>query len=169
MAMTLVSSVTLTNSTSTQFDFLNIPQTGKDLLILVSARTTTVSGSTDLNLIVNDVQTTSYTNLRLRGSGTTASTTSQNATSLSHPVMPGANVTANTFGSTRFYLPNYATTNTKNFSIESVTENNAASAEARMIAGRNTTVSTGITKISIYDSSGGAFVSGTTAALYIIS
>lgn len=166
MPMTLVSTVTLTNSSTTQIDFASIAQTGKDLLLVVSARSTTASTFVDLNFIVNDIQT-GYSNLRLRGTGTAVSSTSQNGNSIFHPTMNASSAAANTFGSTQVYIANYATSYAKLFSIDSVTEDTSSSAEIRLVAS-NLSVGA-ITKVTTYDSSGGAFASGTTASLYIIS
>jgi hypothetical protein len=41
-----------------------------------------------------------------------------------------ATATANTFGNTEFYIPNYTSSNYKSFSVDGVTENNATAAFA---------------------------------------
>ena len=68
----------------------------------------------------------------MQGNGSTAASAS--ASSLGFQVN-GDTSTANTFGSAQIYIPNYAGSNNKYLSFENITENNATTAYANLIAG----------------------------------
>ena len=164
--MQLVSTVTVGSGGASSIEFTSIPQTGTDLLLVVSARTTTnqrsawfrINSSADLNY--------NFRNLRGDGgSGTSASGTSQ-AQGYIVATNP-ADTTANTFSSSQVYFPNYSGSTTKSYSIEAMTENNAVTAYQELVAGFwNQT--TAITSLLIQPYSG-TFAEHSNASLYIIT
>jgi len=169
MAMTLVSTITLANSSTTQMSFTSIPQSGKDLVLLVSARSTTSANNVTLGLLINSISSFTYNQIRLRGDGSNVETSADvGSNRISHSQMNADSSTSSVFGSTQFYVSNYANSGTKLLGIESVTENNATAAQALIIAGSLPNAGA-VTRLDVIDVSGGAFVTGTTASLYIVS
>jgi hypothetical protein len=115
------------NASAATVSFANIPQTGyTDLKVVISGRGTTVSSGGRDSLLAtlkfNNTATT-YTNTTLRGYGGTPA-----ASSLSGPTggyVNASNFTTSTFTNTEIYIPNYTSSNTKSYSIDNVTEQNA--------------------------------------------
>jgi hypothetical protein len=158
----LLETIQLT-STAASVTFDNIPQTGyTDLKIVLSARD---SGTGDVRLRFNGVTTSSYTYLRMGGTGSatfsdTASQTSIYMSTISN--QPG--FTSNTFGNAEIYIPNYAGSNNKSISVVGVTENNATLSYASLGTGLFSNTAA-ITSILLYPDSG-SFVAGSTFSLY---
>lgn len=166
--MQLVSTITLTSSSTNTMQFTSIPQTGKHLLLLVSARSTTAANPINLGLYINDIFTFTYQNRRLRGDGSSATSAEQTgARPFDYPSFPGNTVLTNTFGLTDFLISNYTASGAKSLSIDSVIENSTSSAEALLIAGLLNGAGP-VTKLELVDPSGGLFAAGTIASLYIL-
>jgi hypothetical protein len=153
------------NASAASVSFLNIPQTGyTDLKIVASARTTssnTVEGST---ITFNGSST--YSTRFLQGDGSSA--TSGTQTILNALLFNAATSTANTFGNSEMYIPNYTGSNQKSVSGDGVNENNATQGFAGMFAGLSTLTSA-ITTITIAGNASGSFVAGSTFSLYGIA
>ena len=155
---TLISSVTVGSATNT-ISFTSIPQTYTDLVIKASLRGSTTT--TTFAVQVNNTTVTSVIRLYGGGSGSGASDTFNE-----HYINP-SDFTANVFGNTELYLPNYTGSATKSYSVDSVGENNATQAYMNLAA--NSTGSTSaITSINLIRTSGN-FVQYSTAYLYGIS
>lgn len=161
----LLQKITL-NANAANVTFSNIPQTFTDLRIVVSARSNAAStDSVDLYAQMNGA-TTNYSMRRLFGSGSTASsdTASGAATSLRVGNMPGANPTANSFGSTTITIPNYTGSATKPVLSESCNENNGSTALIMLTASLWSDTAA-ITQILLAPFSG-SFIAGSTFYLY---
>lgn len=165
MTMTLVETITV-STPMTSISFAAIPQTGKDLYIVFSGRQGTSSDG--LFMRFNNVSTGIYSYRHLRGSGSTVSSITGSAQTWIYIGATGESTqTANTFSSVAITVPNYAVVQAKSASSESVNENNATAADARIVAGEST-ATTAITSLQLL-TSGDTFVAGTTASLYTIS
>lgn len=156
--MRLIETKTLSASAAT-VQFTSIPQTYTDLVLFVSARHdfTNVAGTIAFNGV-----TTGFTYRGLTGDGVNAgSDTLARAYYASKSTW-----TANTFSSNIIYIPNYAGSTNKSFSMEQVAENNAADVDIAIRAGlwANTAA---ITSLSLDTSSN--FVSGSLFSLYGIT
>jgi hypothetical protein len=155
-----IATTTVGSGGAANIEFTSIPQTYTDLLLKVSAR----ADALQTTLIAEfNSSSSSYTTRYLYGDGSGAF--SGNA---SLPYFGGVNpstYTANTFGSTEIYIPNYAGSTNKSLSSDSVIENNATAATAAMWAGlwSNTAAITSI-KLTIAGSAN--FVQYSTATLY---
>jgi hypothetical protein len=153
----LISSVTVGSATNT-ISFTSIPQTYTDLVIKASLRGSTTT--TTFAVQVNGTTVTSV--IRLYGGGSSVASDTFNE----HYINP-SDFTANVFGNTELYFPNYTGSATKNYSVDSVGENNQT--QAYMNLGANSTGSTSaITSINLIRTSGD-FVQYSTAYLYGIS
>jgi hypothetical protein len=164
---TLISSVTVGSGGAANIEFTSIPATYTDLLVKISAREESTTSFT-LNLKVNNSSSSIYSSVYIQGDGSSgASGSSTNVALGNFSVVNSSSETANTFGSAEFYIPNYAGSNNKSFSVDSVTENNASTAYSRLAAGLFAS-SSAITQLTFYLSSGD-LAQYSTAYLYGIS
>lgn len=158
----LLGAQTVGNGGAASVTFSNIPQSGyTDLKVVASARTTyasTVEGST---ITFNGSNT--YSTRYLQGDGSSAASGSQSI--LNALLFTGANATANTFGNSEMYIPNYLGSSQKSVSGDGVSENNSTQAFAGMFAGL-ASLTSAITTITIAGNAGGSFASGSTFYLY---
>ena len=144
---------------SASMDFSSIPATYTDLKLVISSRNTAAN---NYGTITFNASSTGFTRKLLYGTGSsTASTSSTNAESLT---TNDSGTTASTFANYEMYIPNYAGSNNKSFSIDGVTENNGAVAYAIMQAGLWSN-SAAITAFSI-TAAGGNLAQYSTATLY---
>jgi hypothetical protein len=144
---TLIERIELSSSAAS-ITFSDIPQTYTDLLLVASLRDTGDVGTAFAYIQFNDA-TTGYTSRLLRGSGSsTSSTSNSDGTSLRGRISPN-DATANTFGSTAFYIPNYTSSNYKSVSIDSVQEENNTESWQTITAGLWSNTSA-ITSIKIF-------------------
>jgi hypothetical protein len=160
---TLISSVTVGSGGAATIDFTSIPSTYTDLCVKLSLRGTDPSG--DLGIKFN-TSTANFSRKVLRGNGSAAS-----STGASDNYIGGLNpsdYTANTFGNAEIYITNYAGSNNKSISTDSVIENNATTSFAFLIASLWSN-SAAITGISLYPFTSGNIAQHSTAYLYGIS
>jgi hypothetical protein len=165
MTMTLIATTTLTTTTS-NVTFSSIPQTFTDLFVVHSGRANTSNPS--FYWSYNSSGGTAYSLRRLEGNG--SSVASNNNTGLAfHRIDTAANgteSTANTFDNIEIYIPNYAGSNTKSSSANTVNENNGSIARQNIATALwNDTAA--ITLLNI--DSDGDYVAGTTISLYGIT
>ena len=109
--------------------------------------------------------TTNYSDRSLTGNGSTASSGSSTSTYIYGGIIPSATATASTFGNISYYVPNYAGSNYKSLSMDSVAENNTTTAYAILEAGLWSN-SSAITSIKISSENAANFVQYSTATLY---
>jgi hypothetical protein len=124
---TLISSSTVGSGGAASIDFTSIPSTYTDLCVLISVRSAEVLARSDLRLRFNS-STSGYSGREVRGfdSGSTGTTTSS-AGYFDCARIPASQSTANTFGNAILYVPNYASSNNKSFSVDDVAENSSSS------------------------------------------
>lgn len=161
-----IASNTVGSGGSSSIDFTSIPASYTDLLLKVSARR---SDATEgyLSLRFNANSGSNYSNKTLRGTGSAVSSSSDSsATYLDLWVIPGTTYTANTFGSTDIYIPNYTGSNNKSVSAENVAEGNNATMYMQITAGLWAQTSA-INQITLYAAgASGTFEQYSTAYLY---
>ena len=168
-AMTLISTITAGAGGAAQIDFLSIPQTGKDLLLLTSLRTTRSELQDNFYMMVNNTSSTNYNKIRLTGYNTAVQSSSETGSLFwqVETMIPGNLANANTFGSHASYFANYSGSARKTVSFDGAGENNANTAAPGMAALQFSSTAA-ITSISLLQF-GGNFAQGSTASLYIIS
>lgn len=145
----------------------NIPQTYTDLKIVVSQRNSSANAGEPL-AIRFDSGDALYSNTVLHGNGSSvASARSSGAAFISYTsgmFINGGNSTANVFGTYEVYVPNYASSSFKQFTIDAVSENNATEAYASLTSGLYRSTSP-ITAVYIQGYTVG-MTSGTTVTIY---
>ena len=167
--MRLIETATVGAGGAATITFNSIPQNFDDLLVVISARINFAATTVSLGLVLNSAA--SDTSWRfLSGNGSSAgSGSASGATDFLVGDVPGTSSTANTFGNSSVYIPNYRANQAKSLSADNVAENNATAANHAIVAGlcSKTAAVTSLT-IRFY---GGGFdlVAGTTATLYGIT
>lgn len=120
----LIAKTTL-GSTAASVTFSSIPATYTDLLVLVSAQTTSGTGASSIKIRFNGASTdTNHTSRVLQGNG--ASVASYTYTIAHVGEVPGSGTSA--WCNNEIYIPNYAGSANKSISASSVTEYNATTA-----------------------------------------
>ena len=158
------SAVVVGSGGQTTISFTTIPSTYTDLVIKISARTNLGSSVVDgLGVSFNTGGTYTVRRLYGAGSGTPSSDTTNSA-----PFTTASTATASTFGNAEIYIPNYAGSTAKSFSVDGVSENNATAAYAGLMAGLWSGTAA-ITQINLTSGSAANFVEHTTAYLYGVS
>jgi hypothetical protein len=158
--MSLIETVTVGSGGAASIEFTSIPQDGTDLLFLISAR-----NSADTNTATMSFNTGgSYTSIRLFGTGSNASSNSPRVDFNSN----SSAYTSNTFASSGIYIPNYTSSNSKNYSTDSAAERNLTATSLQIYAGSWSETSA-ITMITLTAGSGGTFDQHTVASLYKIT
>ena len=157
---TLIASNTVGGAGASSVTFSSIPATYTDLVVFFSGRVQ--SGSAYYGRFYFNNNTTGYTRRSVGGDG---SATFSGAYSNEYTLISDEGTyTANTFSNFSAYIPNYAGSAYKSFSIDGVTENNATTSYAVLYAGLWSN-SAAITSITFVPDTLN-FVQYTTAYLY---
>jgi hypothetical protein len=163
---TLLETITVGAAGASSVTFNSIPQTGyTDLKIVMSVRSANASNFDNPRISING-STSTFTRREIY-----AESGSVGSESVADRIIgncPAASVTASTFGSLEFYLPNYTSSNYKSWSSDSVTENNSATNSQWLLAGLWSTV-TAVSTIAVSLQTGGNFAQYSTFSLYGIS
>jgi hypothetical protein len=157
-----IASVTVGSGGAASIDFTSIPSTYTDLCIKHSLRIGGTSVQDVVDISFNG-STASFSGRILFGTGAAAASTSSYTRGAG--TMAEWNFTANTFGNSEIYIPNYAGSNNKSLSADGVSENNGTTALAILFATLWSNTSA-ITSISLTPYGGGSFVQYSTATLY---
>jgi hypothetical protein len=151
--MTLIASSTVGSGGAANFTFNSIPSTYTDLCVKISP----LGNATEGMYIQFNGSTANFTGRYMIGDGTSAT-----SGVLARYLGSIMNQTT-TPNNTEIYIPNYAGSNNKSFSIDEVQENNASGGYQNLIAGLWSS-SSAITSITIEAASN--FRQYTTAYLY---
>lgn len=162
-----ISTVTVGSGGAATINFTSIPQTYTDLCIKLSTRSTSTAGSNWAAINVKPNGSLSSSNRVLYGTGSASGSYSGSSGSGYVSVWGTSSaVTSNTFANVEIYIPNYTSSNYKSISNDTVTENNATSALAAMVAMLYESTSP-ITSLILESASGeGNFAQYSTATLY---
>ena len=157
-----IASVTVGSGGAATIDFTAIPATYTDLKIVLSGRT----NNTSPNILFSiNGSTSTFSSLAIYGDGAAAASTNGVPRIVSYASL--STDTANTFGNTEVYIPNYTSSTNKIYGADSGSENNATTAYFGIFSGYWATTSA-ITSLTFTPSTGN-FVQNSTAVLYGIS
>lgn len=168
-ALEAISSVTLGSDQST-ISIASIPQTYQHLQLRVWGRNTAVTNSRAAFIRFNDITTNSYSHHSLISQSTTGGAASTDVGASVGGInignLPAANAAANAVGGSIIDIYDYASTNkVKVVKFLSGFDLSAAIGAIRFGGGIfNSTAA--ITKIELYDPSGGSYLTNTVISLY---
>jgi len=164
MSLTLIATTTVGAGGASSMTFASIPATYTDLMVLISARTSSTIDSIGIKF---NASTTGASMRRLIGNGSSTFSDAPAQPYIYGGDYPGSAQTANTFGNFQIYIPNYAGSTNKSVSVDAVSENNATSNVLGISAGlwSSTAAITDLTFFRI-DGASASFVQYTTASLY---
>lgn len=159
-----IASVTVGAGGASTMALTSIPATYTDLMVMLSIRGTVTTPDVGYAMQINGV-TTDRTYRQLFANGATAGSGSGALTSPVIGTMQGSQATASIFNNASIYIPNYAGSNNKSFSVDNVTENNGTTAYMNMFACLWAN-SSAITSLTFYMPDSTDFVQYSTATLY---
>lgn len=157
------------DSSSATVIFSNIPQIYTDLVLLSSARTNRGNNGDSIWVQFNgDTTAGNYSNRILYGTGSSAVSITANGAILLTQGACGNNDTANTFGSSRALVPNYAGSSQKVVLHDGNSENNASTSYMSVDAGLWSSTAA-ITSLLARPGNGTNFLAGSSFFLYGIT
>ena len=159
-----IASVTVGSGGASTISFSSIPSTYTDLCLKVSLRVTESNTVGSVGVTFNG-STSSYTNRRLFGTGSSAISDSFGTGFIYIGSVNAATSLSSVFSNGELYVPNYASSNNKSTSADLVQENNITEGYQFLMAGlwSNTAA---ITSITLSPASTFSFVQYSTATLY---
>jgi hypothetical protein len=167
--MTLIATSTVTSGGSgVSITFSSIPATYTDLLVVGAIKSTTTNSSFFVHnayVLFNNDSVSTYTRRQLNGDGSVTVSFSGSDRIIGF-VPTSDSGGANTFGSLQLYVPNYAGSTNKSYSVDTVTENNATTARQTITAGLYSNTSA-INSLKI--ECDGGFATGSTMSIYGIT
>ena len=128
MGMQLIETIEVGSGGAASIEFTGIPQDGVDLVLVVSARS---SSATQTQTIAFNASTAGFTGRQLLGTGSSVFSFADPVTLYATPNY----YTSNTFSSSELYISNYASSANKSFSVNEVTEQNATASDQLIQAG----------------------------------
>ena len=172
VVMQPIATFTVSSSTVTSPNFTNIPQNFTDLYLTITSRDTTTStlNTAGIGMTVNNDLSSSraYSGGTFKTYGTNITTDySVNNQYQLGGWIPNSGYSANVFGSTSFYFPNYSSQLYKMWFCESIAENLTATGNSYYQSSNMYRSAMPITSIMPYNSGGPYYYAiGTTMTLY---
>ena len=154
-----IAAVEVGSAGASSIDFTSIPSGYTDLVVKLSLRADAVVSLLKMNI---NSSSANFTRKQLEGSGTAAASGSGSDNYIGY--IDYSTLTANTFSNTEVYIPNYASSNFKSISTDSVQENNATAAYSSLFASLWSQTAA-ITSLS-FNLASANFVQYSTATLY---
>ncbi len=166
MTMSLIASVkvSLADGNNGGVTFSSIPQSGTDLLVMISGR----SNDTTTSPMYLEIQgsTTGYSYRSLVGTGSAVSSNTGTSAYIGNLVPSSYN--SGNFSNTSVYIPKYSGAQNKTWSSTSVQENNAQASNQLFIAGQ-WSINAQIYTLRIYPGGSTLFANNSTISLYMIT
>jgi hypothetical protein len=161
MSITKIAEVVVGSGGAASIDFTSIPGTYTDLLLVLSTRCTNSAVTGPIYMSFNGA-TSNRSARTLNGTGSSVGSYTISDNFLFDTV--GNTATSNTFNSSNIYIPNYAGSANKSFSVDTVNENNVTASNQVLEAGLWSSTAS-IASISI-TSTGFNLMQYSTATLY---
>lgn len=149
-------------------EFTVIPQIYTDLRIMLSARSSNSGTRNDVNLTFNSDASSSYAYQRLIGYDSNQYYANTGTGLNTGFTTTGNGATANTFGNTEIYIPNYRSYTTKSWYTNCVSENNSGTSWIVHLNGHTFANTLPISSIRL-DFASGSFMQYSSATLYGIT
>lgn len=151
--------------------FTSIPSTYTDLILYTSLRINGAPAAWTIarcKLQVNSI-TTGYTNRLLYSGGGGSPASDVGTDQITFFYCNASDSTSNTFSNASIYIPNYAGSTNKTFSVDSVAESNGATQGILSINAGLLTNTAAITSLTVTQADAYNFVQHSTAYLYGVS
>jgi hypothetical protein len=165
---TLISSNVLA-SAAASVTFSSIPSTYTDLVLKINGRGSSAAQSAEpTRITINSSSATDYSYIMMANAGGSANTLSQNALPFL-PIfrdIPATTATANTFGNTEVYIPNYALSTVKPISMVAAPEEAANGSYYNIAAAGLWNSASAITSLTLVPSVSTNFVANSSFYLY---
>lgn len=160
--MELITTTTVGAGGASSIDFTSIPGTYTDLVLMLTARSNTIRASSGgfATVRVNGSSSTYARKILLGDGSSAASAGDANATVL----VNASDTTASTFNNASIYFPNYASSSSKTWYVDSANENNGTTADIQLMAASWSGTSA-ITQITLTMGAGN-FAQYSTVSLY---
>lgn len=162
MTYTLIAHTEL-GSAQANITFSSIPATFTDLVLVYSLRSS--GGSSNFGIRFNG-SASNFTNRWMYGTGASVASSSDFGNFIG--VAPNSGWTASTFGNGQLYIPNYAGSSNKSWSVDAVSEQNATESYQTIVAGL-WSQTTAINSLQIYQYQGNNIAQFSSATLYGIT
>ena len=146
----LIASSTVGSGGASSIDFTSIPSTYTDLNLVFSCRSTSAAATQSIKIEING-SSSNFTNKEIYADGSTVGSYSGTTGAIGY--IPAATGTANTFGTTSLYFPNYAGSTNKSFSTDYAREANATSVDMGFFANL-WSITTAINQLTLRPSAG---------------
>ncbi len=164
MSMQVIQHIEVPAGGTSSINFTSIPQTYTDLLIVASVR----NSSTFEHLLIGiNGSTANFSERYFSGYGSNGISNSTYPRYLGNTTRAGQ--TANTFGSTSIYIPNYTSSSNKSIMAESLSENNNATDFGAVMSGNLWSQTTAISSIQITNEGAATILEYSSATLYGIT
>lgn len=163
MSMTKISTITVGVGGTNTIQFTSIPDSYDDLYIIASTRN---SSTLEHVLIGFNGSTSNFTGRYVTGYNTNTAS-GEYARYIGNTST--STYTANTFGITNIYIPNYTSSQYKSISGESSGENNSAVYWTTVFSSNVWSSGSAITSIELTNETGSTILEGSTATLYGIT
>ena len=144
MSMTVIEHIEVGSGGQAEIEFTSIPATFTDLYVVMSLRSESTASNFGLKF---NGSSSDFTNRWMYGTGSSVASATAFGNFLG--VGDSTSQTANTFSSHTLYVPNYAGSTNKSWSVDSVNENNATEAYQTIVAGL-WSQTTAISSLAIY-------------------
>ena len=163
---TLIASSTVGAGGAASISFSSIPSTYTDLCLVSSLRAdTSLGGGSQYATGSFNGSTANFSWRQLAGLGAGGVSSSSGTSAFIGGALDDAASTASTFTNSALYVPNYAGSTNKSYSVDSVMEVNAGNTYMPLIAGLWSNIAA-INAITLTCGGGGNFVQYSTAYLY---
>jgi len=130
---TLIDKAIVGSGGTAYIEFITIPATYTDLLVLLSLRTEN-TGTGDTVRVQFNSSAANFTARELSGGGSGSAGSSTRTDGYIGYMNANAS-TASTFSNISLYIPNYTSSNYKSYSVDKVSEENGTTAYAELVAG----------------------------------
>ena len=159
-----IATVTVGSGGAANIEFTSIPATYTDIVIVYSLRSDRASQVNSSGRVSFNGNTSNYSYKDIIGNGSTVGSNSDTNGALIY--IPASTATSSTFGNAAVYIPNYAGSNNKSYSVDFVAETNATSISGQGLSAGLWSNSSGITSVKVTEANGANFVQYSTATLF---
>lgn len=151
-------------SPQANIEFTSIPSGYTDLFIVYSLRSDRAGQVNSSGRVSFNGNASNYSYREIVGTGSAVGNNSGANGALIY--VPASTATSSTFGNALVYIPNYAGSNNKSYSVDFVAETNATNIDGQGLSAGLWSDTSAITSVKVTEANSANFASGSTATLY---